>query len=535
LQKFYFISFPEQIFNHKRSVKDGIPVLTFFDHKDLNRIIAAVKRWEWKTAVFYKRTDYPLRQFLACAEVFDSIFVNDAEVAKALRETEYEGPIFLFSNFRMLGHDGFYKEFDLRPVVSGKRNFEKAVESSLDPVYILSDKVCVSDLGLCISRKGESQCFYDCDNRCREKSTIKQGLSFPLSIKPELIGPEKGDVLIYSENPVFPKITTGQLREQVLERNWNYRYPVGKNILKPGKTDNGSVFSFPVDKQILELYDKRSLDFYGYSGSFYKGKYVEPLSVKVHGKTKIVVSLKHGFKSLLMIERYSEEEKDFLKKARHFIYTLPEKKILDNPVEDVDREQQKAPQKRSGTGRFSSRVKMTLLSDSSKKFKAFKGRFVEREVLVYAPKKIPPRFPGYIYVAGNISEDDLEEISQMKTLKGVVVPDGIMKEAFSRLFPEKDIFLHPAAYSDHRLAPSLLAASTTVMTSTYLSDKRNNYSWRDINITVKNYSGHTNFITRKRILKNGGKKELWVDLTDINEAALKYLKSQAEETIRKMK
>jgi hypothetical protein len=95
--------------------------------------------------------------------------------------------------------------------------------------------------------------------------------------------------------------------------------------------------------------------------------------------------------------------------------------------------------------------------------------------------------------------------------------------------------LHPAAYADSSLAPSLLAASTNVMTSRYLSEKRNNYSWRDINITVKNYAGHTNFITRKRILKNGGKKELWVDLTDINDAALRYLKAQAEDVVIKMK
>ena len=534
MEKFYFISFPEQIFNHKRSIEDGSPVLTFFGFKDLQRILSAVKRWQWKAAVFYKRTDYPLRQFLDAADIFDSIFVNDAEVAKALRDTGFKGDIFLFSNFRMLGHEGFFQEFDIRPVVTGKRNYEKALESSLKPVYILSDKVCVSDLGLCLSRKGEAQCFYDCDNRCREKSTIKQGLSFPLSIKPELVGPEGCDVLVYSENPVFPRISEGELREQVLERNWNYRYPVGKNIIKPGKTDNGSVYSFPVDKDVLELFDKNSIEFYGYSGSFYKGKYVDPVSVKIHGKTKMIVSLKKGFKSLLMIERYSEEEKDFLKKARHFIYTLPEKKMLDDPdaprVMDTE-----TPKKRTGTGRFSKRIKMTLISDSPKKFKAFKGRFVEREVLVYNSKIVPPRFPGYIYIAGNIDENGLEEISKMTALKGVVVPDGIMREAFLRIFPDKEIILHPTAYSDIALAPSLLAASTTVMTSRYLSEKRNNYSWRDINITVKNYSGHTNFITRKRILKNGGKKELWIDLTDINDAALKYLKSQAEETIRKMK
>jgi len=534
LEKFYFISYPEQIFNHKRNVKEGTPILTFFDLKDFGRIYSAIKRWEWQTAVFYNRTDYPLRQFLTCASIFDSIFVSDAEVAKALRDTGFEGKIFLFSNFRMLGHEGFFQEFNVRPVVSGKRNYEKALECSLSPVYILSDKICISDMGLCLSRKGESQCFYNCDNRCREKSTVKQGLSFPLSIRPELVGPKDCDVLIYSDNTFFPKISTGELREQVLERNWNYRYPVGKNIIKPGKSDNGSVFTFAIDKKTLDLHDKGSLEFYGYSGSIYKGKYIEPISVKILGKTRMNVSLKHGFQSLLIVERYSEEEKDFLKKARHFIYTLPEKKVLEAPMEAEPRED-RAPQKKSGTGRFSKRVKMTLISDNSKKFNAFKGRFVEREVLVYNAKIVPPRYNGYIYVAGNVSEDDLETISEMKSLKGVVVPDGIMKEAFLRIFPEKDIMLHPSAYSDSSIAPSLLAASTTVMTSRYLSEKRNNYSWRDINITVKNYSGHTNFITRKRILKNGGKKELWVDLTDINDAALKYLKSQAEETVRKLK
>ena len=534
MEKFYFISYPEQIFNHKRNVKDGIPVLTFFDQKDFGRIISAVKRWQWQTSVFYKRTDYPLRQFLNAANLFDSIFVNDAEVAKALRDTGFKGSIFLFSNFRMLSHKGFFEEFDLRPVVTGKRNYERAVERSLNPVYILSDKICVSDLGLCLSRKGESQCFYDCDNRCREKSIVKQGLNFPLSIKPELVGPKDSDVLVFSENPVFPKISAGELREQILERNWNYRYPVGKNIIKPGKTENGSVFTFPIDKKTVELYDKGFIEFYGYSGSFYKGKYVEPVSVKINGKTRMTISLRHGFKNLLMVERYSEEEKDMLKKARHFIYTLPEKKVLDEP-EEIRKSEKKESPKRTGTGRFSKRVKMTLISENPKKFNAFKGRFIEREVLVYNPKIVPPRYPGYIYVAGNLSDSDLEDISEMKTLKGVVVPDGIMKEAFLRIFPDKDIILHPSAYSDIALAPSLLAASTTVMTSRYLSEKRNNYSWRDINISVKNYSGHTNFITRKRILKNGGRKELWVDLTDINDAALKYLKSQAEETIRKMK
>lgn len=534
MEKFYFISYPEQIFNHKRNVKNGIPVLSIFDLKDFGRIVSAIKRWEWSSAVFYKRTDYPLRQFLEAASVFDSIFINDAEVAKALRETGFEGRIFLFSNFRMLCHDGFFKEYDIRPVVTGKNNYDTTLENDLKPVYLLSDKICLSDLGLCISRKGETQYFYNCDNRCREKSTVKAGLNFPLSIKPELAAPKDCDVLVFSDNPIFPEISTATLREQILERNWNYRYPVARNIIKPGKTTNGSVFIFPSDTKIVDLYDRRMLDFYAYSGSVYKGKYVEPASVKLNGKTKITVSLKHGFESLLMVERYSEDEKDFLKKARHFIYTLPEKKVLEVPVvEEVP--DRSVPQKRSGTGRFSKRVKMTLVSDNPKKFNAFKGRFVEREVLVYNSKIVPPRYNGYIYVAGNITEKDLEEISQMKTLKGVVVPDGIMKEVFLRIFPEKDIMLHPASYADSALAPSLLAASTNVMTSRYLSEKRNNYSWRDINITVKNYSGHTNFITRKRILKNGGRKELWVDLTDINDAALRYLKSQAEDVVRKLK
>lgn len=533
MERFYFIHYPEQIFNLKQKIEGGIPVLSFFPQlSDLNRIASSFKRWEIPVGIFYDRNAYPLKQFLTQADQFNHIFTFDPDTVKALRDTGFQGAVYLFSNFRMLVHGGFFKELDTVPVVSGKANFELAVSIGLKPVYYVSDRMCIADFGLCISRKGTVQGPFNCDGRCREKSRSKPGLECPLSIKPELTVPDGSSYIVFSERPFFPNVKNGELRDQILERCWNYRYPVGIEILKPGKTGNGKNFVFSLDAKTEKLFDKGLLDFFGYTGAMYKGKWAEGAKAKKNAEGKLSVSVNGSFESLLMVHRYTEEELDFLKKARHFIYTLPEKKFIEE-IDDEDAVNE-IPVGEKHPRKYSGRAKLTLISDDVKKFNAFKGRDVEKKVFIYK-RGMNLNFSDYLYIPQAVSAKDFDDISQMRKLKGIVVADGIMREAFERLFPEKEVMLHPLAYFDPQKAPSYISAFTTIFVSRFTTDKRSGTGWTDLNIFLKNQQGYTELISKKKLTRSGGRRELWVNIADITDDALHYLKSQAETILRKVR
>ena len=270
MKHFYFIQFPEQIFNLQQNIFEGIPVLPFFkDFDAFNRIVASQKRKSLPVALFYEKNSYPFELFLQNCSLFDFIFLSDSAIVKPLRDAGFHGKIALFSNFRMISMPDFFKNLDVKPVVSGKSNYELAKNSGLEPIYFVSDKSCIAEFGLCLSRKSIPQYCFECDNRCREKSTAKAGLEFPVSIKPDLSAPEDSDFLVFSEKTFFPEVKTSGAKEKILEKSWNYRYPVGVEILKPGKTSNKKEYIFPLDKNSTRFFDKGLIGFYGYSGAFY--------------------------------------------------------------------------------------------------------------------------------------------------------------------------------------------------------------------------------------------------------------------------
>ena len=530
MEHFYFIRFPEQIFNLRQNIPDGIPVIPFFeDFETFNRIIASLKRKKSVTAVFYERNSYPIQLFLENCNTFDFVFTADPSIIKPLRESGFKGRISLFSDFRMTAHPDFFKNFNVLPIVSGKSNYELAKTNGLEPIYFVSDKVCIAEFGLCLSRKSTPQYCFNCDNRCREKSTSKAGLEFPVSMKPDLNAPDDAPFLLFSERTFFPEVKTNGAKEKILEKSWNYRYPVGVEILKPGKTSDKKSYTFMLDKNSSTMFDKGLIGFYGYSGAFYKGKWIEAENVKKTGDTKLTAEISGTYDSVLMICRYSEDEKDFLKRARHHLYTLPMQEILPKPEENTD-----APEKKKNFRKYSERAKVTLISDDIKKFAAFKSKNIERRVLIYE-RNIPKGFPDYIYISGALNEKDITEISEMTKLKGIVVPNAVMQETFRNLFPDKEILLHPLSYTDSNNAPSYLSASTSIFVSRFKSENRNNYSWPDINIFLKNHTGFSEFISHKKMIRNGGKRELWVSIADISDDALRFLKSQADRMILEMR
>lgn len=522
MEHFYFIRFPEQIFNLRQNIPDGIPVIPFFDDfETFNRIIASLKRKKSLTAVFYEKSSYPFDLFLQNCAVFDYVFLTDSSIVKPLREAGFTGKIALFSNFRTISFPDFFKDFGVLPVVSGKADFKFAKDNALEPVYFVSDKACIAEFGLCLSRKSVPQHCFNCDNRCREKSTTKPGLEFPVSMKPDLNAPNDAPFLLFSEKTFFPEVKTACARDKILEKSWNYRYPVGAEILKPGKTKDSRTYTFLLDKTSSAMFDKDLLGFYGYSGAFYKGKWIDAKNVRKVDDTKLCAEISGSYKSVLMICRYTEEEKDFLKKARHHLYTLPFQEVVPAPPDE-----ESVPEKKKTFRKYSERAKITLISDDIKKFAAFKSKNVERYVFIYN-RNIPKGFSDYIYIAGNLVEKDFDDIASVEKLKGIVVSDPVMKEVLEKIFPKLEILLHPLAYSDSEDAPSYLSASTSIFVSRFRSENRNNYAWPDINIFLKNHIGYSEFISHKKMIRNGGKRELWVNIADISDDALRFLKSQA--------
>ena len=522
MEHFYFIQFPEQIFDLRQNIPDGIPVIPFFDDLEtFNRIIASLKRKKSAVAVFYEKNSYPFELFLKNCAVFDHVFLTDSSIVKSLREAGFTGKIALFSNFRMISFPDFFKDLSVIPVVSGKADLKFAKESGLEPIYFVSDKACIAEFGLCLSRKSVPQHCFNCDNRCREKSTTKPGLEFPVSMRPDLCAPNDSPFLLFSEKTFFPEVRITGARDKVLERSWNYRYPVGAEILKPGKTKDSRTYSFALDKNSAAMFDKDLLGFYGYSGAFYKGKWIDAKNVRKVDDTKLCADIPGGYKSVLMICRYTEEEKDFLKKARHHLYTLPYQEVIPTPAKE-----ETVPEKKKTFRKYSERAKITLISDDIKKFAVFKSKNVERYVFIYN-RNIPKGFSDYIYIAGNLVEKDLEDIASAEKLKGIVVSDTVMKEVLEKIFPKLEILIHPLAYSDSEEAPSYLSASTSIFVSRFRSENRNNYAWPDINIFLKNHIGYSEFISHKKMIRNGGKRELWVNIADISDEAVRFLKSQA--------
>ncbi len=530
MEHFYFIQFPEQIFNLRQNIPDGIPVIPFFDDfETFNRIISSLKRKKSVTAVFYDKNSYPSGLFLQNSGIFDYVFLTDSTLVEPLRKAGFAGKIALFANFRMIASAGFFKNFDVNPVVSGKSNYEIAKNNGLEPVYFVSDKACIAEFGLCLSRKSVPQHCFNCDNRCREKSTAKPGLEFPVSMKPDLNAPDDAPFFLFSEKTFFPEVKTTGAKEKILEKSWNYRYPVGVEILKPGKSRDGRTYSFLIDKNSSRMFDKDLLGFYGYSGAFYKGKWIDAKNVRKIDDTRLRAEISGSYKSVLMICRYTEEEKDFLKKARHYLYTLPYREVVPEPEKPAEESVN-----RKIFRKYSERPKITLISDDIKKFAAFKSRNVGRRVFVYN-RNIPKGFSDYIYIAGNLVEKDFEDIALAEKLKGIVVSDTVMKEVLEKNFPKLEILLHPLAYSSSEEAPSYLSASTSVFVSRFKSENRNNYHWSDINIFLKNHIGFSEFISHKKMIRNGGKRELWVSIADISDDALRFLKSQADQMILEMR
>ena len=530
MEHFYFIQFPEQIFNLRQNISEGIPVVPFFkDFEAFNRIIASLKRKKSATAVFYERISYPFELFLQNCTVFDFVFTTDPSIIRPLREAGFSGKIALFADFRMVSFPDFFKNSGVMPVVSGKSDFDLAKTNGMNPVYFVSDKACIAEFGCCLSRKSTPQYCFDCDNRCREKSTSKAGLEFPVSMKPDLNVPDDAPFLLFSERTFFPEVKTGGAKEKILEKSWNYRYPVGVEILKPGKTADKKSYTFLLDRDSSVMFDKGLIGFYGYSGAFYKGKWIEAENVRKVGDTKLMAEISGTYDSVLMICRYTEDEKDFLKRARHHIYTLPLQEILPKPEEITEKSEEK-----KNFRKYSERAKVTLISDDIKKFAAFKSRSIERRVLIY-DRNIPKGFSDYIYVAGVLNDKDVAEISGMAKLKGIVVPNAVMQETFSRIFPGREILLHPLSCSDSGGAPSYLSASTSIFVSRFKSENRNNYSWPDINIFLKNHTGFSEFISHKKMVRHGGKRELWVSIADISDDALRFLKAQADRIILEMR
>ena len=67
------------------------------------------------------------------------------------------------------------------------------------------------------------------------------------------------------------------------------------------------------------------------------------------------------------------------------------------------------------------------------------------------------------------------------------------------------------------------------------SENRNNYAWSDINIFLKNHIGFSEFISHKKMIRNGKKRELWVNIADISDDAMRFLKNQADQMILEMR
>ncbi len=526
-EQFLFLNIPEQLFLLKRGLENFIPLIPLsFDSADIERSVSYLKRKGHRYALVYDRGFGSLRKLIDNSDHADEFFLYDADAAVALRESGYEGKISLFSSFMSLSFPDFYREFKIRPVLFGEKNYKTAVKNGLNPIYFASRKRCIADFNTCVSRKGDLQNFHDCDMRCREKSFYANSVEYPFSIHPDMVAPEDAEsVLVYSDRFVPDAVRKGEPIAAPLNRHWNYSYHIGSKIVKTGRKLQEKNFSFALNRSQQDIYNNSITGFWGYGQNIYRGDWVKAKRATLKDG-KLTVQVSTAYEKLMLIEKYDKQTWEDVKKARHFINTMPHKPFLRDREDEPFFESAETPEKK----------KITVLTDETAKAKAFKQRDVERVALLYRTGQIRPSFNQFLYISGELSEDDISFISNLTRLKGVIVENSIHKILFERLFEGNvQILMHPLMIRQKTRAPIYITLRLPIFHSFFTSEKGRDYRWPNLGIEIKNRRDYAVFFSNKKVVIDGEKPEIWVNLVDANEKSISFIKRETDGLVRNRK
>lgn len=531
MEHFQLLSFPEQLpaIVKKRGV---IPIVPLWSpEEDLNRIVPWLRRREHPFALAFDRDRAPVVALTRALTVADRLFLflpDDVERARAARFT---GELFLFSSGAMLSWPQWYRDNTVRPVVSGRPNWEAARE--LKPLYLATTKRCIAEFGSCRARDGRIQQFTGCDLRCRDKARERQSVSAPFSLRPEYsYPPDATAVVAYDESVVPPDPRLAPLAEPVLNDAWNYPWPLGRRIIREAHKTGDTRFHVILHAEERRLYDEGLVAFWCYDRTMYDGDWLEPSRATV-ASGRLLLTFPRPVRKALFVQRYDDAAKDLLKRARHQIYTMPSERLFSPAsgkpgTDDEDPRSFRAPSRRGAT-------RLTVVLDDADRAAFFRIRDIDRVALLYDGRPVGKFFNHHLYIPFPMTEEDARRLAAHPRLRGVVVRDRLMQRMFASLFEgRREVLLHPATPrgDGDGAAPSYIAAAEQIFDSIYAAEHRKDYHWRSLGMRTANRRGHTIFLRDTKVLQEGSLTELWVDIIGADDATVRDLKVRAERYLK---
>ncbi len=528
MKQFYLITYPEQLFFFRDNDSFQKPVVSLNLSEDvLGRIIPYFKRKEIAFSLFWNSsftTADSIAELIKDAEV---LFLDEDYSIKYFREKlEYKGKIALFVSGLQLENVEFFKKYKVLPIVSTSKLVDFCEKLGLESIFFSSSKRCIASNGTCISKNGRVQTFLNCDSRCREKTNSMAKVDYPFSLRPiKLIDKNIDKVFVFSEELNPKSIIKSSKISEFLEKNWNYRFPIGKEILEAGKNVGIKRFFFRTNPRMVKTIKDGLTFFWGYSGNIYKGKKIEPLKLFWKEENKnFFVTIKENVEKLLLIQRFDVNQINEIKTAKHFLTTLPQQKVFERKkIEKINK------------NIIAKKVLVTVLTDDVSKSSVFKSGFAKRTVFNGNLSKIPKDFHGFALVV------DIKSIKTetLKQLKGVVVTNFVVYDFFKN---NKDfsgeILFHPLYVSEKRNKPWFITTRTPVFISDFVSEKPINYTWPREFVRMTNNKNYSVFYKERKFVVRGNVPELWIDVSKTDSRTAMFLKKQSEQiifTIKKSK
>ncbi|HNT27390.1 MAG TPA: hypothetical protein PKH10_04335 [bacterium] len=530
MEHFQFLAFPEQLPSVVK--KQGhIPVVPlWFPGEDLDRIVPWLRRREHPFALAFDRDRASVVPLARALTVADRLFLFSPDDAERARAARFAGALFLFSSGAMLSWPQWYRDHKVRPVVSGRPNWEAA--RGLDPLYLATTKRCIAEFGTCRARDGRIQQFTACDLRCRDKVRERQSVTAPFSLRPEYTHPPDAKALVaYDESVAPPVPRPAPLAEPVLNDAWNYPWPLGRRILREAHKTGDTRFHVILHAEERRLYEDGLVAFWCYDRTMYDGEWLEPSRATVTSG-RLLLTFPRPVRKALFVQRYDEATKDLLKRARHQIYTMPSGRLFfttpEKPKGAEDLRPLRTPARRGST-------RLTVVLDDPDRAAFFRIRDIDRVALLHDGRPVGKFFNHHLYIPFPLKEEEARQIAAHPRLRGVIVRDRLMQKMFESLFEgRREVLLHPATprAESEGAAPSYLAGAEQVFSSIYTAEHRKDYHWRSLGLRTANRRGHTLFLRDTKVLQEGSLAELWVDIIGADDATVRDLKMRAERYLK---
>ncbi len=510
--RYLILSSIEQLFLVRRSFSDFYPVipLSLLTGNNVD-IIGYLKRKRFPLA-FLSTHDHEI-----IPEICDEIWLFSSHRITRLRERGYTGNIRLFCGAKEAAYPEFFKKYSATPVITGQTAVDAWERTHIETIYLTTDTACVASYGKCINSNGELQTFISCDGRCRLKSSDRHAPPFPLSIRPERYYPKTATgIAHFSRALQAVPPSEGTVLHRHLEKVWNYRYPIGKEIITKAVALPDGRWKFPsVTKKQFQEIDNGTLSFWGYRRSLYDGFPVTPVS-KQRTSSSVILAFEEDISTLLLVRMYDQKEYDFLKQARHFIHTIP----LTQPPATAHA--QPLPE-------LTAPRTFSLIVDDPKQKNLFPAKEI-KELIVRYRGTLPRGFKGRLLLDRLPDEQVLSVIKESPAVTGIVTTDEPLKHALLIRGITKPVTCYPLALPLHE-SPTLYSCRTPLFTTDFTAENGKNYRWDSLKLKLVHTAGSVTIEHFRFLRRAGGNGELWVDISGAAPDIVRRMKRVVESLI----